>query len=203
MIPRPPAALFEAFEPIFMPSPELAAWVQETFIAPGGHLENEDHAHLAQINIGFLWTTADNAKAGRQIIGQAQLLPPTGEKWSAARAAQQLTKWFDGMPEALITLDANAVQTMDDWQVCALIEHECYHLGKKTDAFGDPVFDKETGKPLLSMRAHCVEEFVGVVKRYGATSPELSAMVEAVNRGPSIAATNIARACGTCLRIVK
>ncbi len=203
MIPRPPSALFDTLEPMFLPSIELGDWVRETFILPGGHLENPDHAHLGQMNVGFLWTTAENCKQGRRIIGQAQLMPPTGEKWSAARAAAQITKWFDGMPDALITLDALAVQEMDDWQVCALIEHECYHLGQKKDAFGDPIFDRETGKPLLSMRPHCVEEFVGVVQRYGATSPELSAMVEAVNRGPSVAATNIARACGVCLRIAK
>lgn len=203
MIPRPPASLFETFDPIFMPSPELAAWVKETFIAPGGYLENPVHAHLEQINLAFLWTTAENCKQGRRVIGQAQLLPPTGEKWSAARAAQQLVKWFDGMPEALITIDANAVQEMDDWQFCALLEHEMLHVAQKTDAFGDPIFDRETGKPLLAMKGHDVSEFVNVVQRYGATSPELSAMVEAVNRGPSIAATNIARACGTCLRIVK
>ena len=202
MIPRPPAALFETFEPIFMPSPELAEWVRETFIMPGGHLENPDHAHLAQINIGFLWTTADNAKAGRQIIGQAQLLPPTGEKWSAARAAQQLVKWFDGMPDALITLDANAVQAMDDWQVCALIDHELSHISQKRDAFGEPIFSKETGRPLLSLKAHCVEEFVGVVRRWGATSPELMEMVRAVNKGPEIAHVNFARACGSCLKAV-
>lgn len=35
MIPHPPAALFETFDPIFMPSPELAAWVRITPQASG------------------------------------------------------------------------------------------------------------------------------------------------------------------------
>ena len=48
------------------------------------------------------------------------------------------------------------------------------------------------------MRAHDVEEFVGVVRRYGA-SQEVRALVEAASQPPEVAKINIARACGTCL----
>lgn len=203
MIPRPPAILLESFAPSFVADPALEEWVKETILFPGGALENQDHVHLQQADIGYLWTNVENKRAGRKIIGQARLLPPTGEKWSAGMSAVHILALFERMPDFLITLDALAFNDMEHWQQCALIEHELFHCAQKRDEFGEPMFEKESGAPLWAMRGHDVEEFVGVVKRYGATSPELAAMVQAVNRGPEIAATNIARACGTCLRVVK
>lgn len=203
MIPRPPIHLIDAMEPKFVGAPELEEWVRENILFPGGVLENPDHAHLQQADIGFLWTNVENTRSGRRIIGQARLLPPSGEKWAAGMAATQILALFERMPDFLITLDAEKATEMEDWQVCALIEHELFHCAQKRDEFGEPMFHKETGRPLWAMRGHDFEEFVGVVKRYGATSPELAAAVQAVNRGPEIAATTIARACGSCLRIVK
>ena len=54
------------------------------------------------------------------------------------------------------------------------------------------------GRASLEMRSHDVEEFHGVVQRYGA-SPDVQKMVELANNGPTISRANIAHACGTCL----
>lgn len=201
--PFPPQAILETFVPVFTAAPEVAQWANETFIDETSILPNPDHEHLRGINVGFCWTNVENIKRQRLILGTAQLLPPTGDKWSAGRAECQLLSMFGEMPEALIILYAPVAATMDDWQFMALVEHELYHIAGKVDRFGAPAFDRDTGKRALEMRGHDVEEFVGVVKRYGATSPDLQDMVRAVNKGAELSQTNIARACGVCLRIVK
>ncbi|MDP1363112.1 putative metallopeptidase, partial [Klebsiella variicola] len=52
--------------------------------------------------------------------------------------------------------------------------------------------------PKLEMRGHDVEEFVGVVRRYGA-SPDVQVLVDAANKPAEVGKLNISRACGTCL----
>jgi hypothetical protein len=52
--------------------------------------------------------------------------------------------------------------------------------------------------PVLCMRGHDVEEFVGVVRRYG-PSDDLQRPIDAAKGAPEVAKLNIARACGTCL----
>ena len=55
-----------------------------------------------------------------------------------------------------------------------------------------------TGEYKYYLRPHDVEEFHGVVQRYGA-SPDVQKMVELANDGPTIGKAKIAHACGTCL----
>lgn len=78
-----------------------------------------------------------------------------------------------------------------------LVEHELYHITQATDDFGAPKFNKE-GQPVLKLRGHDVEEFVGVVRRYGA-SVEVQELVDAANRPAEVAQLNIAgRAVTAC-----
>lgn len=55
-----------------------------------------------------------------------------------------------------------------------------------------------SGRPVFVIRGHDVEEFVGVVRRYGADAAGVRAMVDAANQKPEIARVQIAHACGTC-----
>lgn len=201
--PFPPRELIEAMHSEFAPAHEVAKWVRETFIVEGAELKNDDHAHLMSANVEFLWTNVENVKKGRLLLGQCQLMPPTGDKWSAARAENQIERWFGDMPDFLVTLYAPACSQMTNTAFSALIEHELFHASQATDKFGAPAFNKQTGKPIWAIRGHDVEEFVGVVRRYGATSPELAEMVRLVNKGPEISEAQIARSCGTCLRLIK
>jgi hypothetical protein len=199
--PMPPAAILDALTGVFEPAPELEAWARSSFIADTGQLANPDHRHLQQAEIGFLWTNEENSRAGRTVIGQCEIMPPMAMgKWQRARAIAQVSAWFGGVPDFLITIDAQAAQAMDDMSFCALIEHELSHAGQAIDEFGMPKFNKRTGLPVWAIKAHEVEEFVGVVKRYGSTSPALSEMVRAINHGPEVGAAQVAQACGTCLR---
>jgi hypothetical protein len=40
----------------FEPAPEVLRWARATFINDGAVVENPDHEHLQQAEIGFLWT---------------------------------------------------------------------------------------------------------------------------------------------------
>ncbi|NHK29179.1 hypothetical protein FF098_014760 [Parvularcula flava] len=185
----------------FEPCRELADWARETFIEPGGTLENEDHEHLQHASIGFLWTNVANAKKGRRIVGQAEPGKPMGMggKWGKARQEYQVTQWFGEVPDFIITLDANYASQCSDAEFCALVEHELYHCAQEKDEFGAPRFNQQTGLPVFGMRGHDIEEFIGVVRRYGAEATHIQELIQAAKEGPTIAPANIAQSCGTCL----
>jgi hypothetical protein len=183
----------------FVPSPELLAWARSTFIEDGASLQNPEHEHLQQAKLGFLWTNEPNGRRGRVILGTCQLLPPTGDKWSIGARVLQLSEWFVGMPDFLITIFAPAAVEMDNASFMALVEHELYHASQKRSAEGEPMFSRETGEPIWATRAHDVEQFVGVVRRYGAQAAMVEDMVAAANAGPEIAPARIAFGCGNCL----
>lgn len=201
--PYPPEALLEdVVNDLFVPDSDLRRWIVDTFIAEAGDLANPDHAHLRDANLGVLWTNCDNSRNMRSVIGQAELMPPMAMgKWQRARASQQVVEWFGELPDFLLTFSATAAATMDDASFCALVEHELYHCAQKLDRYGMPAFDKE-GQPVFAIRGHDVEEFVGVVARYGSQAAGVTEMVEAANRRPSVGIASIAGACGTCLRAV-
>ena len=204
MRPLPPRHILDnMIDPIFEPSTELRDWAYENFIREESPIFNPDHAHLQQAEIGFLWTNWENTKKGKLIAGQCQLLNFSGDKWSGGRSMMQIGEWFGTIPDFLITIFAPVAVEMEDYQFMGLIEHELYHAGQDTDAFGMPKFSNETGLPIWTTKAHDIEEFLGVIDRYGSVSPQLAAAAQMVNRGPKIAYAEIKNACGTCLRLVK
>jgi len=196
--PLPPKALLDDVPGKFIAAPELSDWFRAVFIEEGGPLYNTEHEHLQAASIGALWTTAGNSRHGRSIIGQAELGEPRGMgKWARARSRQQIVEWFGEEPDFIMTIGAHYAAECSDIEFCALIEHELMHMGQAIDMFGAPKFTK-SGRPVFSMRGHDVEEFVGVVARYGATATGTAALVEAANKGPEIGSVRIAQACGTC-----
>lgn len=197
--PRPPADLDDGFAP----APELAAWVGQVLVDEGSILENEEHAHLREADIGFLWTGAENSRQGRRVIGQAEPGEPQGAmgKWAKARARAQVLGWFGTIPDFIITIDANYAAECGDIDLLALIDHELSHCAQDRDIFGAPKFRKD-GRPSFTMRAHDVETFIGVARRYGAVEAGVRALVDAVNAGPTIAQARIEHACGSCQRRV-
>jgi hypothetical protein len=208
--PLPPADLHSIESVLdgdrFEPAPDVARWLVETFIADDAPLQNDEHGHLRFARLGVLWTNARNARRGRRVIGQAETGEPRGAmgKWQRARAAQQLRAWFGfPLPDFIMTLDAHYCAQCSDAAFCALAEHELYHMGHERDASGQPKFHKDTGLPVFYLRGHDVEEFVGVVRRYGAEAAGIKALVDAANAKPEIGAARLAAAvgCGTCLRV--
>ncbi|OFS74355.1 hypothetical protein HMPREF3173_09010 [Pseudomonas sp. HMSC08G10] len=179
------------------PAPEVWEWVSRQILANTGSIHNEDHAHLIDANIGVLWASSGFAKQGRVVFGQAEQLMFRAGGWQKARQEQQMREWFGEEPDYLITLAADYCAQCTDAEFCALVEHELYHIAQATDEYGAPKFTQD-GRPKLFLRGHDVEEFVGVVRRYGA-SEDVQQLVEAANRPPEVAKINISRACGTCL----
>lgn len=199
--PRPPLDLLQPADPLlspsFAPAPEVLDWLMATFVDNAGPLRNPDHDHIAGADLCVLWAATGYEKAGRHVLGTMELVSFRASGWSKWRQEEQFKAWFGRVPEFLMTLSASHAALCSDVEWCALVEHELYHLGQKLDGLGAPAFTKE-GLPKLAIRGHDVEEFVGVVRRYGAMGA-VKDMVEAAKRAPQIPHFTAAHACGTCI----
>ena len=195
--PAPPEDLLQAASISLRPAPEVWEWIVEQILTEGGSLFNEDHVHLRDATLCVAWASQAFHKKGRTVVGQAELVMFRAGGWQKARQEQQMEEWFGLVPNYLITIAADYCAQCSDLEFCALIEHELYHIAQATDKYGQPAFTEE-GMPKLKMRGHDVEEFVGVVRRYGA-SADVQALVDAANSPAEVGKLNIARACGTCL----
>lgn len=195
-LPQVPAALLEP-EPTIVPCPALGGWAAAAFFDPASPLFNDQH-HLGDASIGWLWTNVENSKGGRRILGTAALGEPAGgTPWARARAEEQLLRWFGRVPDFVVTVDAVWLSTANIASACALIEHELYHCAQKRDRWGELVFNKD-GEPVWCIRPHDVEEFVGVVARYGASAARMQDMAEAIAAGPTFGAAELNGICGVC-----
>jgi hypothetical protein len=181
----------------FAPALNVWAWLLERVINPEGRLHNPDHAHLLEADVAVLWAASGFERKGNIILGTAEEVSFRCNAWQKGRQEQQMAEWFGRVPAFLITLDASFCRECSDAEFLALAEHELYHLGHKLGPDGTLLFDRE-GKPKLAIRGHDVEEFVGVVRRYGIGAGRLAELVAAANRRPEVAGIDIARACGTC-----
>ena len=202
--PSPPDEIMEVTgSNLFMPARELMSWIDWAYLDEDGPLFTTDHEHLPVGEIACLWTNAECRHKGRQVIGEA-VKPGGGVSWRSARSAYQLQEWFGYDPPFLITLDAIACAGMDNASFCALVDHELYHCAQVTDRDGQPSFDQSTGRPKYCIRGHDVEEFVGVVRRFGieAAGEQAVDLVLAAAEAPLIAPAKLAQSCGTCLRLV-
>jgi hypothetical protein len=184
--------------PWFTPAPEMRDWLLATFCDPEGKLHNPEHAHLIAAQIGVLWTSIDNSKFGRRVLAQAEFKPPGGTmgKWQRARARAQIHEWFGGELDFLLTFDARFAGTVSDRVFCAIAEHELYHCGQARDEYGVPRFSK-FGMPIFTMRGHDIEEFTGIVRRYGLVHEDIRTFIEAADSEP-LTAEQIDGVCGTC-----
>lgn len=200
--PSPPDSLFGEsawFRPI-APADGVAEWVSEAILAEGAPLYNEEHKHLFFADIAYLWAAVENTKQMRRVVGQCEEVMIRAGGWQKARQEQQLYEWFGRVPKFLITLDAQYSRDCTDLEWCALVEHELYHVGHRKDEFGEPAFTKD-GEPKLGIRGHDVEEFVGIVRRYGVggAAGETAKLIAAAKRVPEVGHVDIAQACGTCM----
>ncbi|TYQ19903.1 UNVERIFIED_ORG: hypothetical protein JN05_01271 [Zoogloea ramigera] len=181
----------------YLPAPEVLRWARAEILTEGGQLHNPDFAHLEYADVQFLWAPGSFNKQGRTVLGQCEEVIFRCGPWQKGRQQQQMVDWFGAVPDYLITLDAEHCLKCSDAEFCSLVEHELYHIGQEFDEFGSPAFTKD-GLPKLCMRGHDVEEFVGVVRRYGANK-DVQRMIDAARSAPEVSKLNIARACGTCL----
>ena len=185
----------------FEAAPELKEWILKTFIDEDGELHNPDHMHISPWDDDLfmvLWASSGFKKSEKIVLGQTEKFAPMAGGWRKMRQEKQMIDWFGCVPNFIITIDAWFAHNASDTDFCALIEHELYHVGAKKDEDGNYLVSQSTGEYKYYLRPHDVEEFHGVVQRYGA-SPDVQKMVELVNDGPAVGKAKIAHACGTCL----
>jgi len=184
----------------FTPAREARDWVQRTILAEDGAIHNPDHAHLIDADREFLWAPRCYQSKMRTVIGTAEEVAFRCSAWQRERQEQQMREWFGRVPKFLITLDASYCTRCEDIEFCALVEHELFHICQARDVFGAPAFLK-SGLPRLTIQGHDVEEFVGVVRRYGTGRPDsaVSRMAATARGQPEVGRVEIAGACGTCL----
>lgn len=200
--PMPPDLLFDDsnWTKHFVPADGVEEWIAKTLMDEGSPLYNKDHAHLIGADIQYLWAGVANSRQMRRVVGQCEEVTFRASAWQKGRQEQQMKEWFGRVPAYLITFDAWYAKECSDIEWCSLVEHELYHIAQKTDAFGAPAFTQD-GDPKLGIRSHDVEEFVGIVRRYGvgAAAGDTAKLVQAAGKVPEIGQLNIAQACGTCL----
>lgn len=196
--PYPPDECGEDVPECFLPAPDFAEWIRDTFINGSGPLASDEHAHLADASIGVLWTNAINVTKMRVVLATAEIPGIQAGGWRRARHEFQLRQWFDVVPDFLLTFSAPDCARLDDRAFCALVMHELLHCAQAEDQYGSPKFNQETGLPIFAIRGHDVEEFTSVVRFFGVTSPEVRDLVDAAKRAPLFAGESIAIACGTC-----
>lgn len=196
--PQPPEHLIEPGFSI-EPALEVSNWLRATFIDEGSRLLNPDHEHLRQADIASMWTNVEYLDGLMPVVGTAELVRLNGKPWPRARAFDQLCLLFGRIPDFILTFYAPHAVKADDATWCATVEHELYHCAQKIDKENLPKFDPE-GKPVWTIRPHDVEEFVGVMRRYGveACAGKSKEFVEAAKAPPLIARAEIKGACGTC-----
>lgn len=200
--PLPPATLLDPlnWSGHFVPGPEVVEWIRATLLDDASPLFNEEHVHLRQALIGVVWTNVPYKKQMNRVAATAEIPMFRCGGWQKARQEEQIKAWFDGLiPHFVITIDALVAAASSDAQWCAIIDHELYHCAQEQDAFGGPKFRMD-GSPAFAMRGHDVEEFVGVVRRYGAApaAGRTAELVAAALAEPLIAPIDVSRVCGTC-----
>lgn len=196
----PPDELFsdDEFEHTkIVPDISIMEWVKRNVIDDAGPIHNPDHLHLMDADICTLWASNGFNKQGRRVVGQCEQVMFRAGGWQKARQEQQMLEWFGHIPEFIITLSADYCANCTDAEFCALVEHELYHIAQAMDEFDSPKFDL-AGNPKLKLQGHDVEEFHGVVRRYGANE-SVKEMARLANEKPEVSAINISRSCGTCL----
>ncbi|WP_042053743.1 putative metallopeptidase [Acinetobacter baumannii] len=186
------------------PAPDLMNWVIANFLTIGGPLHNPDHDHIAELIhdneefLAFAWASSACMAKKRMVLGQCEKVMFNQGGWKKARQEQQMRDWFGYVPVYLITVDASYCDQATDRDFCALIEHELYHIGVERDEDGDPLISEMTGLPKHYLAGHDVEEFVGVVKRWGADE-SVKRLIEVAKQAPFVSDVNISKCCGTCL----
>lgn len=202
VIPKPPNAVTQTIASVFAPAPEISLFVKNHFLNESSELYNPDHEHLQSANIGFLWTNVELMQKQKAVAAMATMPQVQGNKWMRGIFETQIETWFgdDSTLDFLIIIDARYAE-ISPASFCALVEHELYHCAQKIGKYGEPLFDDETNLPKFAIAGHDVEEFVGIMERYGvdACAGKSKEFVAAAKKKPLFTDVDVSAICGTCL----
>lgn len=135
---------------LFKPAPEVAEIARQLITRVVQHQE------LVNVHIEYLFLEQAQKSGGRTVLGRARKI--TGlNAWLAAPGKRP--KGFS-LPEEFFVIDIahDKWVQMDDNQRVALVDHELSHCGWHLN---------DEDMPVLTIRQHDVEEFIGVLSRNG------------------------------------
>lgn len=129
-------------------------------------------------DIGWLFRTTEKIKTGRRILGTCYCAPKV-QGDLAPLFDDMLTRLLGRIPDFLVVLDFDYWNEATPLQREILVHHEFLHASQAKDIFGAPRFDRD-GHPMWALRAHDIEEFNDVVRRYGVHSEDVEAFLRAI-----------------------
>lgn len=147
--------------------------------------EHEDISN-GGANIDWLFRTSEKIKAGRRVLGTCYVKPKVQGDLSPL-FDDLLTRLLGRIPDFLIVLDLAYWNEASPLQREILCHHEILHASQAKDLFGAPKFDRD-GLPVWALRAHDLEEFNDVVRRYGVHSEDVEAFLHAITENMEAAA---------------
>lgn len=141
--------------------------------------------------MAFVFRAGEFKLRGQAVLGTACL--PRVQGALAPLFDQLLEDVLGYPPDFLITLGADWWAEASPQEREILVFHEALHCGQAKDQYGTLRFDRMTGRPVLSMVPHDLEEFNAVVARYGAWKGDVEAFLAAAGSyvpppGPSATA---------------
>lgn len=148
---------------------------------------DENFARLRELepSVLFLWRAVPKAKGGKIKLGEMVLVRALRGGTAIDVLTWLLGSACHGLPDYLMVLDAGWWGDASPMQREALIWHELEHATQACDQHGEPRFSFD-GKPVWDLRAHDVEEFDSVVRRYGAWLPDVHGFAAALRDGGAV-----------------
>ena len=118
----------------------------------------EEHAHLAQAVILYVFRDKASRNRGRAVLGRAR---------KVAGLNKFLIHDEDDLPLFVLEISKDTWEDLTEEQRRALVDHELCHLVVDTD---------DDGTLVARTRGHDLEEFIGVVDRHGLWKADVVAM---------------------------
>lgn len=139
-----------------------------------------EHSHLQDASIEWLFCTTPKIKMGRRTLGTCYMPTVTGGLrdffvWMVERL-------FGHFPDFLIVIDHDYWQSVGPFLREVLVYHEMCHAVQAVDKYDAPKFDRD-GLPVWALKAHDVEEFSSVVRKYGAWNEGIQEFLDAAKEG--------------------
>ncbi len=133
-------------------------------------LVDKHHEDLHQARIALAWCTSWKRNVdGQMILGKCK---------KASDLDREVSE-FDFV--ILLNRTFWTHTAVSDLQRRALLDHELHHAALVLDERGEPVED-ERGRKVYRVRKHDIEEFTGVVQRYGCYKADLELFAKALRK---------------------
>jgi hypothetical protein len=145
----------------------------------------EEHAHLQDANIGYVFRDDELRRRGKVIAAEAILVERILQ---SEKRYGRIVKWallhhilkVEELPDFLVLIDRNIWSGMEPDAKLALIDHELSHCFFQTEDDGETPKLTEDGRYRWTIRGHDVEEFCGVVARNGLWNEDLRNMARVI-----------------------